>query len=67
MPARALSDGEMEYMIQGNSLTTKESCPVIHSHRHNLKNRFELLKTLGQGTYGKVKLAVEKANGKQVS
>lgn len=67
MPARSLSDSEMECMIPAEGFTRKESCPVIHSHRHNLKNRFELLKTLGQGTYGKVKLAVEKATGKQVS
>ncbi len=40
---------------------------VRHRHRHNLRNRFELVKTLGQGTYGKVKLAVEKSSGKRVS
>lgn len=40
--------------------------PVMYSHRHNLKNRFELGKTLGEGMYGKVKLAVEKATGEQV-
>ena len=34
-------------------------------HR-NLKQRFELVKTLGQGTYGKVKLAIEKKTGRQV-
>lgn len=34
--------------------------------RHNLKDRFQILKTLGQGTYGKVKLAVEKSTGIQV-
>ena len=34
--------------------------------RHNLKERFEILKTLGQGTYGKVKLSVEKVSGVQV-
>lgn len=67
MPARSLSDSEMDCMIPAEGFTRKESCPVIHSHRHNLKNRFELLKTLGQGTYGKVKLAVEKATGKQVA
>jgi len=34
-------------------------------HR-NLNQRFEIVKTLGQGTYGKVKLAVEKKTGRQV-
>jgi len=41
-------------------------CPVLHSHRHNLRNRFELVKTLGEGMYGKVKLATEKATREQV-
>ncbi|KAK7486731.1 hypothetical protein BaRGS_00022015 [Batillaria attramentaria] len=40
---------------------------LIHPHRHNLKNRFELSRTLGEGTYGKVKLAVEKSTGEQVA
>ncbi|XP_076447696.1 uncharacterized protein LOC143284666 [Babylonia areolata] len=40
---------------------------LIHPQRHNLKNRFELLRTLGEGTYGKVKLACEKATGEQVA
>lgn len=41
--------------------------PLIHPHRHNLKNRFELIRTLGEGTYGKVKLALEKSTGEQVA
>lgn len=39
---------------------------LIHPQRHNLKNRFELIRTLGEGTYGKVKLACEKSTGEQV-
>ena len=35
--------------------------------KHNLRERFELVKTLGQGTYGKVKLAIEKRTGIKVS
>lgn len=66
MPARSLSDSEMDCTISEDSLARKGTCPVIHNHRHNLKNRFELRKTLGQGTYGKVKLAIEKTTGKQV-
>ena len=38
----------------------------IHHQRHNLKNRFLLEKTLGEGTYGKVKLASDKTTGEQV-
>ena len=40
---------------------------LIHPQRHNLKNRFELIRTLGEGTYGKVKLACEKTTGEQVN
>ena len=38
-----------------------------HGQKHNLRNRFEVLKTLGQGTYGKVKLAIDKLSGTEVS
>ncbi|BFZ08360.1 hypothetical protein BsWGS_11399 [Bradybaena similaris] len=41
--------------------------PIIHHQRHNLKNRFLLIKTLGEGTYGKVKLASDKATGEHVA
>uniref|UniRef100_A0A4W5MCB3 Protein kinase domain-containing protein n=1 Tax=Hucho hucho TaxID=62062 RepID=A0A4W5MCB3_9TELE len=34
---------------------------------HNLKHRYELLETLGKGTYGKVKKAIERQSGKVVS
>lgn len=67
MPAN-LSDDEMmgtdEMLDYSSELGQK---PVLHSHRHNLRNRFELIKTLGEGMYGKVKLAVEKATGEQVA
>ncbi|XP_061663537.1 NUAK family SNF1-like kinase 1 [Syngnathoides biaculeatus] len=33
-----------------------------HQHKHNLKHRYELLETLGKGTYGKVKKAVDRAS-----
>lgn len=47
--------------------TNNGSRPLIHHQRQNLKNRFHLLKTLGEGTYGKVKLAVDKGTGENVS
>ena len=37
-----------------------------HKHRHKLKHRFQFVKTLGRGTYGKVKLATEIETGEQV-
>ncbi|XP_077405137.1 NUAK family SNF1-like kinase 1 [Vanacampus margaritifer] len=33
-----------------------------HQHKHNLKHRYELMETLGKGTYGKVKKAVDRAS-----
>lgn len=35
-------------------------------HRYNLKTRFEVVKSLGQGTYGRVKLAIDKKTGQKV-
>lgn len=36
-------------------------------HRYNLKTRFEIIRSLGAGTYGKVKLAIDKKTGHKVS
>ncbi|XP_056605323.1 NUAK family SNF1-like kinase 1 [Triplophysa dalaica] len=38
-----------------------------HHHKHNLKHRYELLETLGRGTYGKVKKAIERHTGRVVA
>ncbi|XP_027009789.1 NUAK family SNF1-like kinase 1 [Tachysurus fulvidraco] len=38
-----------------------------HQHKHNLKHRYELHETLGRGTYGKVKKAVERHTGRVVA
>lgn len=32
-----------------------------HHHKHNLKHRYEFLQTLGEGTYGRVKKAVDRS------
>ncbi|MEQ2235421.1 hypothetical protein ILYODFUR_002180 [Ilyodon furcidens] len=38
-----------------------------HQHKHNLKHRYEVMETLGKGTYGKVKKAVERASMRTVA
>lgn len=38
-----------------------------HHHKHNLKHRYELLETLGRGTYGKVRKAIERHSGREVA
>lgn len=38
-----------------------------HQHKHNLKHRYEVMETLGKGTYGRVKKAVERATLKTVA
>ncbi|XP_063283598.1 NUAK family SNF1-like kinase 1 [Pelobates fuscus] len=40
---------------------------IKHHHQHSIKHRYELLETLGRGTYGKVKKAMEKTTGKMVA
>jgi len=39
----------------------------LNDHRRRLKNRFELCKKLGQGTYGKVQLGINKETGQRVA
>ncbi|XP_075687799.1 NUAK family SNF1-like kinase 1 [Rhinoderma darwinii] len=38
-----------------------------HHHKHSIKHRYQLLETLGRGTYGKVKRAVDKSTGMMVA
>ncbi|AWP09823.1 putative NUAK family SNF1-like kinase 1-like [Scophthalmus maximus] len=38
-----------------------------HQHKHNLKHRYEVMETLGKGTYGKVKRAVERTSLRTVA
>lgn len=64
MPAR-MCEADLDMGSEGGSGEGQK--PLLYSHRHNLKSRFELLKTLGEGSYGKVKLAREKTTGELVA
>ncbi|XP_029647569.1 NUAK family SNF1-like kinase 1 isoform X2 [Octopus sinensis] len=65
MPAKNSIDEEATMVAE--QTTTAIPRPVIHNHRHNLRHRFEMLETIGEGTYGKVKLAIEKSTGEKVA
>nr|XP_033782686.1 NUAK family SNF1-like kinase 1 [Geotrypetes seraphini] len=38
-----------------------------HQHKHSVKHRYEVMETLGKGTYGKVNRAMEKGTGRMVA
>ncbi|XP_024080846.1 STE20-like serine/threonine-protein kinase isoform X1 [Cimex lectularius] len=40
---------------------------TLHNHQRKLKQRFETIAKLGQGTYGKVQLGVNKETGQEVA
>lgn len=48
-------------------LVNMEEMRQSTKHRYNLKTRFDIVKSLGHGTYGKVKLAIDKKTGQKVS
>lgn len=43
------------------------SASAAGKKRHLLKQRFQVIKKLGQGTYGKVQLAINKESGQDVA
>ncbi|KAG9353107.1 hypothetical protein JZ751_017683 [Albula glossodonta] len=54
---------ESELLVASSFLHAplKRQAVKRHHHKHNLKHRYEFLETLGKGTYGKVKKAVERS------
>uniref|UniRef100_A0A069DXK0 Putative serine/threonine protein kinase n=1 Tax=Panstrongylus megistus TaxID=65343 RepID=A0A069DXK0_9HEMI len=40
---------------------------TLHNHKRKLKQRFETIAKLGQGTYGKVQLGINKETGQEVA
>ncbi|XP_063303225.1 NUAK family SNF1-like kinase 1 [Pelobates fuscus] len=62
-PSQAISDEA----AATPDLLTKQHGVKRHHHKHNLKHRYELQETLGKGTYGKVKRAIERFSGRVVA
>ncbi|XP_067126026.1 uncharacterized protein [Centruroides vittatus] len=56
-------------MVVQENLTPVEGnrAPSKHEKKHRLKQRFEVVKKLGQGTYGKVQLAINKETEQEVA
>lgn len=46
---------------------TRRQAVKRHQHKHNLRHRYDFLHTLGKGTYGTVKKAVDRATGIKVA
>ncbi|KAM4749519.1 NUAK family SNF1-like kinase 1 [Rhinophrynus dorsalis] len=53
--------------VTNPELLMKQHGVKRHHHKHNLKHRYELQETLGKGTYGKVKRAIERFSGRVVA
>lgn len=65
-PSQSLSEEESG-TNSPPELGLKQQGVKRHNHKHNLKHRYELMETLGKGTYGKVKRAIERFSGRVVS
>lgn len=61
--------GRLQDAASSGGHRARDESPDVkkHQHKHNLKHRYEVMETLGKGTYGKVKKAVERASLKTVS
>ncbi|KAK3103513.1 hypothetical protein FSP39_019786 [Pinctada imbricata] len=68
MPARMSEEVDIALMGTSTELEVPGGhVPPIPTYKRNLKSRFEILRTIGEGTYGKVKLAIEKDTGEHVA
>ncbi|KAG8195004.1 hypothetical protein JTE90_008176 [Oedothorax gibbosus] len=54
-------------VVQDKSRTDLVSSPLKSDKKHRLKQRFDVQRKLGQGTYGKVQLAVNRETGQEVA
>lgn len=53
--------------IDGESCSSEATMDMKKRKTHRLKQRFQVVKKLGQGTYGKVQLAINNETGQEVS
>nr|XP_020505725.1 NUAK family SNF1-like kinase 1 [Labrus bergylta] len=58
---------DMEAVERAQAATAEPMDVKKHQHKHNLKHRYEVMETLGKGTYGKVKKAVERTSLRTVA
>ena len=54
-------------LMSGEDMMIASPSEVASQKKHRLKSRFQVLRKLGQGTYGKVQLAINKETGQEVS
>ncbi|XP_053572916.1 NUAK family SNF1-like kinase 1 [Bombina bombina] len=66
-PSHSHSEEETSPVVATPELLRKQHGVKRHHHKHNLKHRYELQETLGKGTYGKVKRAIERFSGRVVA
>ncbi|PRD31121.1 UNVERIFIED_CONTAM: hypothetical protein NCL1_24342 [Trichonephila clavipes] len=53
-------------VVQDSLRTDLVSSPLKNDKKHRLKQRFDVQRKLGQGTYGKVQLAINRETGQEV-
>uniref|UniRef100_A0A8C5PS94 non-specific serine/threonine protein kinase n=1 Tax=Leptobrachium leishanense TaxID=445787 RepID=A0A8C5PS94_9ANUR len=66
-PSQSTPEEAAEAPASPPDLLSKQHGVKRHHHKHNLKHRYELQETLGKGTYGKVKRAIERYSGRVVA
>ncbi|GFS58476.1 NUAK family SNF1-like kinase 1 [Nephila pilipes] len=54
-------------VVQDSLRTDLVSSPLKNDKKHRLKQRFDVQRKLGQGTYGKVQLAINRETGQEVA
>ncbi|KAL5284900.1 NUAK1 family protein [Megaselia abdita] len=66
---KASTEDDMSVKSQENIMCAlpAQNTVKINSNKKKLKQRFDILKKLGQGTYGKVQLAINKETGQEVA